>query len=89
MSDTQNNPTCQHCNSVMKKWTTPPASTWSSSFLWICFNDECPYYVKGWEWMMQTREMHCSYRHSIDPESGAKAPIPIWDENALKDQIID
>ena len=46
-------PECKHCGQKMDKWAVPPASTWDTEFHYVCFNDECPYFVKGWEWMKE------------------------------------
>ena len=46
--------TCPYCNQKMKKWKTPPLSTWSAEYFYVCFNDECSYYVKGWKHMHRT-----------------------------------
>jgi Ogr/Delta-like zinc finger len=82
-------PKCPHCGSDLKKWTTPPLSTWSGAFQWVCFNDECPYFVKGWDWMMESQNIKASYRHRFDPDTGACGPLPCWSYNAHKDKIIE
>ena len=82
-------PKCQHCNEEMKKWRTPENSTWETNFLWVCFNDECPYFIRGWDHMMKTQEVKASYRESVHPESGARSPLPCWSNDAHKDNIID
>ena len=81
-------PACDHCHVPMKKWATPANSTWKTDFLWVCFNDECPYFVRGWDHMMKTQEAKASYRHSLNPETGATGPLPCWSYNAQKDRII-
>ena len=80
---------CPHCDVEMKKWRTPDHSTWSSTYQWVCFNDECPYYVRGWEHMMETQDVKASYRHRVDPGTGTSGPLPAWSARAHRDQIID
>lgn len=82
-------PKCTHCGENMKKWAVPDNSTWSTDFLWVCFEDECPYFVRGWDHMMETQKVKASYRHSINPETGTKGPLPCWSYDAHKDKIVD
>ena len=82
-------PTCPHCGSAMKKWTCPPDSTFGTEYLWVCFNDDCEYYVRGWNWMMEKYQHRSSYRHSLNPESGKEGPLPVWSATALKNKIIE
>lgn len=82
-------PTCRHCGAVMKKWQPPADSTWADTFLWVCFNDECPYFKRGWEHMMKTQEVKASYRHSVNAKTGATGPLPCWSYDAQKDRIIE
>lgn len=80
---------CPHCGQKMKKWTVPAMSTWSSEFFYVCFNDECPYFVRGWKQMEDSVQNKCSYRHRYDPDSGSTGPLPVWSKDAGKDQIIE
>ena len=81
--------TCPHCNKPMKKWRCPPASSWNFEFQYVCFNDECPYYINGWEWMKEKYNQNVSYRYRINPFNNESGPLPVWSKNALKDSIIE
>jgi hypothetical protein len=85
----QETPKCPHCEVKMKKWRTPADSTWGTAFQWVCFNDECPYFVHGWDHIMETQKVTASYRHRLNPETGTSGPLPVWAYNAHKDRIMD
>jgi hypothetical protein len=73
----------------MKKWRVPVQSTWANEFFYVCFNDQCPYFIHGWEHMWEQQQTRASYRCKLDPETGKCDPIPVWSNDALKDNIID
>lgn len=72
----------------MTKWESPPDSTWGTAFQYVCFNDECPYYVGGWDWMRTQFHVDTSYRHRLNPLTGESGPLPVWSPEAHKNRII-
>ncbi len=80
---------CPYCGKKMNKMKVPDLSTWDAEFFYVCFNDECSYYVKGWKHIEQTMKTAASYRHRYDPVSGAYGPLPVWSPDACKSEIID
>ena len=87
MSDTIYN--CPHCGEKMKKWQSPDESNWGGAIKYVCFSDECPYYVRGWNWMKEQYGVSSSYRSSINPESGRASPLPVASPEHLKPGIIE
>lgn len=81
-------PQCPHCGETLKKWTTPQLTCWGTAYHYVCFNDECPYYVKGWDWMLTQFQQKASYRYRLDPSTGEEGPVPVWSPDALKNGII-
>jgi hypothetical protein len=80
--------TCPHCGSKLRQWANPQMSTWGGEFQLVCFNDECPYFVRGWQWMKQSYNVDASYRYRIDPETGEFGPLAVWSWDALRSGIL-
>jgi len=78
---------CPYCHRKMSKWNTPAFSTWTAEYFYVCFNDECPYFVEGWEHMQNNLQVNYSYRHRYDPETGQTGPLPVWSKKALREDI--
>ncbi len=81
--------TCQHCGSRLKKWRVPDGSSWEEEFFYVCFNDDCSYYQRGWEWMMEQYQQKASYRFAINPTHGASMMIPVWSDQATREMIVE
>ena len=57
-------------------------------FDYVCFNDDCPYYVRGWTWMEQQYGVKASYRYRVDAVNGFETPVPVWSSDALRDSLL-
>lgn len=79
---------CPHCHAATLLWRSPEESSWGGRVLHVCFNDECPYYIRGWEWMQSHYAVSCSYRYSRDPMTGHISPLPVWSSSALRNAIV-
>lgn len=84
-------PFCPHCGQGLKKWRVPnhPFCDWDTDFLYICFNDSCPYLVEGWRTMCLQGNQGMSYRFVYDPVRGSSIPVPVVSLHALKDGIVE
>ena len=82
-------PTCKHCDQLMNKVELPPEAGYDCLYAYVCFNDECTYFVEGWRWMFEKYSVKSSYRNRINPKSGVASPLPVWSNNAMRDRIID
>ena len=83
---------CPHCDEKLKKWEVPDnpfCQTWDNDFMYICFNDACPYFVRGWDRMYRETNQGMSYRLMYNPENDRCMPIPVPTHLSLKDGIME
>ena len=87
-------PVCPHCGQEMAIWECPPMTFsdglgWGTPYLYVCFNDECPLYVEGWENIMEHYANVASYRCICDPSSKKMECMPVFGREGGKGNIID
>ena len=82
---------CPHCEQRLLKWEVPqtPFTQWDVDFMYVCFNDECPYLVQGWEVMKQQGNGGISYRFTYNSYRDNCLSVPVPNLQALKEGIID
>jgi SAM-dependent methyltransferase len=85
---------CPYCGDRLKKYAVPHSvyeiDYWyEADYLYICFNDSCPYFERGWEWMWSQVRRNVSYRHMYNPTTRKSGPIPVPTNYALRDGIVD
>ena len=90
----QKKPVCPHCGQEMVIWECPAMTFsdglgWGTPYLYVCFNDECPLYVQGWESIMEHYANVASYRCICDPMSGNMDCMPVFSQEGGKGNIID
>ena len=81
---------CPYCDTPLKKWEVPQSLfiQWPNEYFYICFNDDCPYFLQGWE-AMSAQGRHCSYRLMYDDMTNSCQPAPVVNRETLRDGIIE
>jgi hypothetical protein len=87
-------PKCPHCQSEMSLWEVPPFTFsdglgWGAPYLFICFNDECPPYVRGWDNLMENYAQRASVRCMCYPGKNKFEFMPVFSAVGARGQIID
>jgi len=85
----EQHPVCPHCNNNLQPFELPENTGWQTEFQLACVNDECPYFVRGWQHMEATYAVKASYRYRGDPATGKASPLAVWSYDAIKDRILD
>jgi SAM-dependent methyltransferase len=80
---------CPYCVSGLRKWEVPQHvwAEWPNDYFHVCFNDDCPYFVRGWN-TMERQGASGSYRLMYDDLRDACGPIPVLTDSMLRDGII-
>ena len=87
-------PLCPHCEKAMLLWEVPPINFsdglgWGSPYLFVCFNDDCPSYKKGWEHLEETMEAPASYRCINEPGQKNFEYMPVFSPVGAQGGILD
>ncbi len=80
---------CPYCGHKMSRWESPATASWGSDHQYICFNDDCPYYQRGWDHTFKKIGIKASYRHRYDPNTGQTGPFPVNTAEAGREHIVE
>ncbi len=85
---------CPHCRSKLTLCHAPPMHVgdglgWGSEFLFICLNDECPLFIKGWNFIEEQYGRVGSYRHMELPGSKESYNMMVASKHAFTGSIVD
>jgi hypothetical protein len=82
-------PLCPYCQQPLTPFSLPEAGGWDAPFHVACFNDDCSYFQRGWEWMESRFGVKASYRYRVDPATGECSPLAVWSRAALRGRLLD
>jgi SAM-dependent methyltransferase len=82
---------CPHCEQPLSKWAVPqtPFTEWDNEHLHICFNDACPFLVRGWTVMARQGNLSFSYRLTYDPDRDQLGTMIVRDLLQLREHIVE
>jgi SAM-dependent methyltransferase len=82
---------CPHCGGALSKWEVPddPIIDWPNEYMYLCFNDGCPFVVRGWRFMWEQGIEGHSYRYLFNPLTGASTTVPIQTLQDLRMGIME
>jgi hypothetical protein len=83
----ENKTKCKYCGSELKKVMLPYDSDFLVDYLWVCLNDECDYYKRGWKWMEDKYHVRASYRYKYNSFTGNEGPLPVQSPYSWKDMV--
>jgi hypothetical protein len=86
-------PKCPHCKTEMSLWEVPQVVCgdglgWGVPFLYVCFNDACSLYKKGWDDLMDQVGHRSSYRCMNYPGTETFELLPVFSSMGGSAQII-
>ncbi len=85
---------CPHCKNRMYACEAPQIHVgdglgWGSDILFICLNDYCSLFLKGWEHIENKYGHHASYRYMELPGSKESNIMMVGNKDAFKASVID
>ncbi|MBF0161187.1 MAG: hypothetical protein HQL88_02770 [Magnetococcales bacterium] len=84
---------CPHCDQPTLRWRASQnefgdGMGFCTDVLLVCFNDECPMFVKGWNSLFENYRRVGSVRYFYDAGDGTQGVLPVAHKSALRGDII-
>jgi SAM-dependent methyltransferase len=81
---------CPYCGSGLKKWAVPqtPFTEWDADYLYVCFDDGCPFLVRGFDGMVRQGNLGFSHRFMYQPHRDRCGSIPVQGLGSLRSGIL-
>lgn len=85
---------CPHCSGDLVLCYAPAVHVgdglgWGSEYLFICLNDTCPLFVKGWDYIANQYGHVGSYRYMEIPNSKETYTMMVAGKDAFTGSIVD
>ena len=85
---------CPHCSGDLTLCHAPAVHVgdglgWGSEYLFICLNDTCPLFVKGWDYIANQYGHVGSYRYMEIPNSKETYTMMVAGKEAFTGSIVD
>lgn len=85
---------CPHCDQHLTLCHAPPVHVgdglgWGSEYLFICLNDDCPLFVKGWDYIENQYGHVGSYRYMELPNSKESYTMMVVGREAFTGSVVD
>lgn len=85
---------CPHCKTRLSCCSVPPLHIgdglgWGTEAFFICLNDECSIFVRGWQHIEQQYGQAASYRYMLIPGEKSGSTLMVGGAAAFTGSIID
>jgi hypothetical protein len=79
---------CPHCKSSCECVQTDELSDWGGATLYICFNDNCPFFRNSFQTMRMQGAIG-GYRFYWSENTGNEGSLLVLTDNSYRDRIIE
>ena len=82
---------CPYCQEKLGRWevSQTPFTEWDMEYVMVCFNNDCPYLITGWDEMSRQGNHGFTYRLVYNPERDRCMPAPVPSLQALRETKVN